>query len=199
MYESLFLADNLYINQLSSLGGDTLLYSATVVNNLWMVKDLVARGADVNARCINGSYPLLSASLNQHRLEILEFLLQKGADPNIVTNSGDTCLTYCVKNKSPILLSKIIQAGADLNFLDRNYRSSLEHAIYANFTENILVLCQSAKDQTQIDTFKNQAKNLQNSPSYDFTINVLNSIELKLNLDSILPKSNTLKYKNHKI
>ncbi len=106
-------------------------------------------------------------------------------------------LTYCVKNNSPILLSKIIQAGADLNFLDRNYRSSLEHTIYANFTENILVLCQSAKDQTQIDKFKNQAKNLQDSPSYDFTINVLNSVELKLNLDSTLPtnisKSKTLK------
>ncbi len=91
MYESLFLADNLDINQPSSLGGDTLLYSATVVNTLWMVKDLVARGADVNALCINGSYPLLSASLNQHRLEILEFLLEKGADPNIITNLGDTC------------------------------------------------------------------------------------------------------------
>ena len=75
MYESLFLADNLDINQPSSLGGDTLLYSATVVNNLWMVKYLVVRGADINARCINGSYPLLSASLNQNRLEILEFLL----------------------------------------------------------------------------------------------------------------------------
>ena len=59
MYESLFLADNLDINQPSSLGGDTLLYSATVVNNLWMVKDLVARVADVNARFLNGSYPLI--------------------------------------------------------------------------------------------------------------------------------------------
>lgn len=59
MYESLFLADNLDINQPSSLGGDTLLYSATVVNNLWMVKDLVARVAYVNARFLNGSYPLI--------------------------------------------------------------------------------------------------------------------------------------------
>lgn len=59
MYESLFLADNLDINQPSSLSGDTLLYSATVVNNLWMVKDLVARVADVNARFLNGSYPLI--------------------------------------------------------------------------------------------------------------------------------------------
>ena len=39
MYESFFLADNLDINQPSSLGGDTLLYSATVViDNLTALK-----------------------------------------------------------------------------------------------------------------------------------------------------------------
>ncbi len=197
--KNLLLAEHLDINQPSSLNGDTLLYSATIVNNFDMVKYLISKNADVNACNTNGSYPLISASIKSIRLPILEFLLAQGSNPNIITNSGDTCLTYCVKTNSPLSLLKLIQAGADINFLDSNNRSCLEHALNANFTENISVLCQSAKDQIQIDKFKNQAKNLQNSPSYDFTINVLNSIELKLNLDSTLPKSNTLKHKNHKI
>ena len=54
------MTDNLQINK-TGLGGDTPIYAATLQNNLWMVKDLISKSADVNALCVNGSYPLIAA------------------------------------------------------------------------------------------------------------------------------------------
>ena len=73
-YKNLLLTDNLDINK-PGLGGDTAIYAATLKNNLWMVKDLISKGADINALCVNKSYPLLAACTKPENFELLDFLL----------------------------------------------------------------------------------------------------------------------------
>ena len=197
-YHNLLLTDGLDINIPSELGGDTLIYAATLKNNLWMVKDLLSKGADINALCVNGSYAVLAACSDPEKIELLDFLLNSGANPNLVTNAGDTSFTYCVKGKSPHSITKIIDAGADINFRDSNNSTPLQSALFVNKTDNILAVCQGAKDKAQIDEFRKQVDEKSYYENYEFVHGILNSIEVKMNLDSKLTSMDR-KQKNPKI
>jgi len=62
---------------------DKNLLDATRSGNLTLVKDLVAKGANVNAINEDGNTALLIATLKGHGA-IVRFLLEKGADPNLL-------------------------------------------------------------------------------------------------------------------
>ena len=54
-----------------------------------IVRALVAAGADVNARSLDGSSALLAAALWRHN-DVAEFLLAHGADPAAKADNGWT-------------------------------------------------------------------------------------------------------------
>jgi ankyrin repeat protein len=71
-------------------------HEAAKAGNLEMVKQLVASGADVNARDTNEETPLHKAIWNGH-FEVAKYLVDKGADVNARGPTGATPLMYACR------------------------------------------------------------------------------------------------------
>ena len=70
----------------------TPLGTAISKGDIETTKKLLAYGADVNERC-NGMTPLMMAA-RYNRVEIIELLLEKGANPKVKCSKGFTALKY---------------------------------------------------------------------------------------------------------
>ena len=71
----------------------TALMLASKYGELKIVKLLLEKGADINAKDNRGYTPLSEASI-YGQLEVAKLLLEKGANVNAKDNDGVTCLLY---------------------------------------------------------------------------------------------------------
>jgi ankyrin repeat protein len=90
------------------------LVEAVAANDLAMIKDLIANGADVNTPGASGLLPILEA-LSPEKSEILDFLLANGADVNIeadVMGMKSSALEVAVANDYTQAVQKLLEHGA---------------------------------------------------------------------------------------
>ena len=82
---------------------------------------LLAAGADVNARDLNGNRPLHHAA-SAEGIETAAMLLEAGADISVRDREGNTPLLMAAERglRNPEILEVLVEAGADVN--DRNER-----------------------------------------------------------------------------
>jgi ankyrin repeat protein len=73
--------------------GDTPLHTICSWGELEPVKQLIAAGADINAKGDHGSTPLFNAVIGRNA-EVVSFLLKSGANPKIKNDWGRTALEY---------------------------------------------------------------------------------------------------------
>jgi len=110
----------------------TPLVAAAASGDLNAVKSLVAHGADVNQKPtgIGGETPLIIAIVHGNNEEVIDFLLEHGADPNIKSHTGMTALMYAVGmgDSQSNLVRKLVAAGADVNVKDKYGNSVLRYA-----------------------------------------------------------------------
>ena len=69
--------------------GATSLYIASECGQFGVVRELLARGANVNAATTFGRTPLIQASWHGH-VEVVRALLSAGADKRLMQNNGAT-------------------------------------------------------------------------------------------------------------
>jgi ankyrin repeat protein len=82
----------------------------------------------------------------------VRFLLQYGADPNMILNDGWTPLTYaCERNNSPSIVQEIINYGADPNLTHTNGTKALQIAFMHSQPETAKVLMSNGAD---LDIYK---------------------------------------------
>ncbi|TDA41701.1 MAG: hypothetical protein DSO07_03190 [Thermoproteota archaeon] len=93
---------------------NTGLIIAVYQRDLEKVKELLDRGADVNAKDIFGDTPLHIAARNGH-LDIVKLLLERGADVNARNESGDTPLTAAAANGHLDVVRFLVNRGADID------------------------------------------------------------------------------------
>ncbi len=95
-------------------------------------KEEVERLYEMNPAVIHtedyrGFTPLILAVYNNHP-EVVDFLLQKGANPDIQDGAGNTALMgVCFKGYKDIAL-KLIEAGAAINMRNQNGATALTFA-----------------------------------------------------------------------
>eukprot|EP01097_Dermamoeba_algensis_P005744 TRINITY_DN362_c0_g1_i1.p1 TRINITY_DN362_c0_g1~~TRINITY_DN362_c0_g1_i1.p1 ORF type:complete len:856 (+),score=141.65 TRINITY_DN362_c0_g1_i1:134-2701(+) len=78
-------------------------------------KAFIKKRADVNAKNINGETPLFKAIFNRSiRLILVDYLLENGADVNILNPHNEGVLHYAVRLGREDLVSALINAGADI-------------------------------------------------------------------------------------
>jgi ankyrin repeat protein len=84
--------------------------------NTTRVRNLVARGAQVNSGDEDGITPLMLAAAAGHEETVRE-LIRLGADVNIKAHPypGDTALYYAVLNNHPGVIKILLDSGADPN------------------------------------------------------------------------------------
>jgi uncharacterized protein len=98
------------------------------INNIPKMKQLLDLGADINGQNHLGDTALLHAcKIIPSSKEVIEFLLQEGADPNIQDNYGDVAIKYCLTD--PVKVQLLLEAGADPNFRRTNGDTLLHEAI----------------------------------------------------------------------
>ena len=88
--------------------GNSPLCNAIFKGDLATVKKFVEYGADVNEKS-NGLTPLMFAA-RYNKVEIIKFLLSKGADKQIKDERGNTALKYAEFSKSQEALDFLKQA-----------------------------------------------------------------------------------------
>ncbi len=110
--EQLEIVKYLIDNDADVNGVGTENYTAlAIAKNLKMVKLLVDNGANVNL--INMYKPALISAVESNNIEIVEYLLNKGADVNIKVDNNYSAISY----PNNIEIVKIlVSKGADVNF-----------------------------------------------------------------------------------
>jgi hypothetical protein len=103
----------------------TRLHMAAVFGLDSILEDLLADGADVNARAMEGMLPLHIAALGGHT-RMVRALLQAGADIEAAADNGETALhTASIYDES--VLQLLIDAGANCN---RGARTSYTYPLH---------------------------------------------------------------------
>src|SRR5262245_3895186 len=86
---------------------------AIVRQNVDLVRMMVARGADLNARDRSGSTALMWAAFNETGdARLVEALLELGADPAAANQAGETALVWALRRGDTPVVSALRRAGA---------------------------------------------------------------------------------------
>lgn len=102
---------------------------STIAQNIWKaaingkiseIEAELAKGTDINSKSPNGGYTPLLFAIGLGQTKAAEFLLSKGALPDIKNNEGSTALMSAVVQKKEKLVKLLIEYKADVNLADRN-------------------------------------------------------------------------------
>jgi ankyrin repeat protein len=93
--------------------GHTPLMCAALEGDTEVVKTLLLRGADVNAKDDEGRSALMFAVINMHH-DTVNMLLKHGANINARANDGGTALMLAASCGDKRIVQALLNAGADL-------------------------------------------------------------------------------------
>jgi len=94
--------------------GNTPLLIATERNMIEVVRYLLKRGSNVNAKNKNGTTALMMAASRRNG-DITSLLIGKKAKVNLTDKFGYTAMFYAVERKSAAVIQKLLKAGAKPN------------------------------------------------------------------------------------
>jgi ankyrin repeat protein len=134
------------------------LIAEAMTGNLSGLRELVANGTDVNLTNRLGVTPLMVACQWNH-LEIVRFLLDKGADIELSGRScGRNALMYACLSGNARLVELILQRGAWIDATDCTGRTPLMMAATVGHTEIVRLL---VKNGAKINLRDNTGKSAQ--------------------------------------
>ncbi len=99
-----------------------------------VVQAVLDRGADPNfENRMPGDevhLPLVECVSFNSSIEEVNMLLERGANPNAVANQvGDSILLYSIQNGDDLIARRLIESGADINFMDEYGNNILDNTI----------------------------------------------------------------------
>lgn len=94
------------------------LLNATSQNNLPKVKSLLEKGVNVNFQEKSFGFSPLTNACHDDKIEVLQLLIEAGANLNIQTRTGWTPLHYAVQSQQRKVFDILVNAGADINTKD---------------------------------------------------------------------------------
>jgi ankyrin repeat protein len=124
---------------------DSELIQAVKDENISMVKELMGKGADSNARGEFESTPLIIAS-KIGNIECVHILLSNGADINSQCFKGCSPLMWSADCGHTEIVNVLIQNGAALNTQDFYGWTALMKAVYGKHVEIVQALVKSGAD-----------------------------------------------------
>ena len=101
---------------------------------------------DINFKNENG-YTLLMMACRTNNYKIVEYLLDKGADPNIKTKfSGWFALMYAAECSDTDIINLLLEKGADINLKNDKGWNALCHSIFTSKKANAIFLIKKGSD-----------------------------------------------------
>ncbi len=102
--------------------------AAFSIHYMPMVKFLIDKGADVNAKSAAGATPLFWAVMRQQRDEV-QYLVDHGADVNAADAYGDTILDMVLHLQYTTMLPILLAKDVDVNAVDQSGHRPLTYAL----------------------------------------------------------------------
>ena len=130
----------------SRASGLSPLMTASRTGSVEVVQTLIDHGADVNATVTATNSTALMWAVSEAHSEIVEALLEAGADPRISTIKGFTPLMFAARNGDIHTAVKLIEAGVDVNLLTADATHILPFAITIGQDEFALFLLENGAD-----------------------------------------------------
>lgn len=135
----------------------------SLIQGAWSGQALAVRSAiatgrvDVDVTTPEGDTPLMLASLAGHE-NVIDILLEAGADPKLANEAGETPLILASKYGFNAVAAKLIEAGADVNAQDESGRTAWTWASWGE-NEALLSLLKAsgADDSGKADPFEDGA------------------------------------------
>ncbi|KAJ6093116.1 hypothetical protein N7486_008405 [Penicillium sp. IBT 16267x] len=113
-------------SEMGAMGG-TPLYIAANAGFMELTAVLVEGGANINkvVKTFGGGYTALMIACMKNHLDMVELLLERGADPNI--QGAGFALHWACENDNLEMVQLLVEHGADVN-IGRKYGNSLAYA-----------------------------------------------------------------------
>jgi ankyrin repeat protein len=112
-----------------------------------LVRTLIDAGANVNARDIRDMTPLmLAVSSETQNADVVQLLLQKGADPSAKSNLGETALDWARKFGDPAVLRLLGDEGTEPGRLPQDSRTTVPPDARAFLGKSVALLQRSSTE-----------------------------------------------------
>ena len=137
------------------LSSETLLHLAAEQDKVYIIANLLDKGADINAQDFSGATPLARALFVKKSRDAAIYLITRGADINLKMNKGNTGsaplhLASSIKSDWPVAFS-LLRAGADVNAVDSRRRTALHIAAASGNTVLLPRLIDAGADLNKRD------------------------------------------------
>jgi len=130
--------------------------AAILAGDLDAVEDAIAAGLDLSADLASGispthagGYTPLHIAANAGKPDIVEYLLDQGAEVDAAGFWGETPLMLAGYNGEAETVRLLVDAGASLTVGDRHDQTALHYAAWGNNPDTMLVLIDAGADLEQ--------------------------------------------------
>ena len=143
------------------------------LGNLEAVKTFLSEGNTIDALYVDGT-PLLFTAIKKDRThKIAKYLLENGANPNLVTDDL-TPLMYAVAYQNHTMVKELIVHKADVNFISAEKQSAIVFAIKGRDPEMVQILMDNGADPSIKLQGENSAIDLAKEENIKEILEVLN-------------------------
>ena len=141
------IADGSDINDANNPFQVTPLYMAAMEGSAEAAKTLIQKGADINAKAINGAVAIHAAA-ESGDVATLKTMIEAGADVNAGCQMGGTPLVGAAQRNNLPVLKTLIVAGADVNVCLVDGGTALMVAAQFGFADFVKELLANGADKT---------------------------------------------------
>jgi ankyrin repeat protein len=159
------------------------LFDAAINGNIDVVRDMLAKGADINSEDSNKDTALIFASYNGHT-QIVDLLIKAGANLNLQNSYKSTALILAASYGYIEIVELLIKAGADLNIQNNNKNTALTLASFKGYTEIVDLLIKAGADINSQNNVKDTALTLAASYGYTEIVELLIKAGADLNIQN---------------
>ena len=143
--------------------GHNAMVDAVKLGHLQIANLLLPYSEDINRVYFGKTLLHFSVAL-AHRAQLcpgmIRMLLQRGADPEIVDNMGDTAMRLAVAYKSLDSLNALLDAGANINSVNRNGDTPLHMAVGHEYCDVSRLLCARGADKSIVNNSGETARDI---------------------------------------
>ncbi|KAG2003864.1 hypothetical protein GB937_009357 [Aspergillus fischeri] len=136
----------------ADLDGMTPLHDAAASGSLDCVRFLLREGADVNSCPEHGMTPLHYAAKRPNAREIIEVLVQAGAQVDAAASNGESALFGAVESDDKDAVAALLRAGASVTLRNQYNETVLHTAAYSSSLSLLQTLVDAGADMTARST-----------------------------------------------
>ena len=124
--------------------GQAAICNAIAVGDIQRVRQLIGTDTDVNAECSGG--PLLYTAIREFEPEIVQFLVDAGADVNARDSDDNPVLYWPVVWGQIEIMRILVDADADVHARDKRGDTLLHRAVWGSEPESVRFLLEAGAD-----------------------------------------------------